>query len=105
MQRPPSRLDRVPWAVLVLLVAAVLVLVAVARAGAIPRRAHDDFGALIRADEGSMSHSATYPGTCRHMAAQSSMLQRAFLGLTGVALVTVGAVGVVGATTRERQGG
>ena len=105
MQRPPSRLDRVPWAVLVLLVAAVLVLVAVARAGAIPRRAHDDYGELIRAQGGSVSHSATYPDTYRHMAAQSRMLQNAYLGLTGVALVTVGAVGVVGAAARERQGG
>jgi len=51
--------------------------------------------ALIGARGGSMSHSATYPDTYRLIAAQSRMLQNAYLGLTGVASVTVGAIGVV----------
>ncbi len=101
MQRPAVRLTRVRAAVLLMLVGAVLLIFAFVRAGEIPRAAHDDFGALLRA-HGSMSHSATYPDTYRLMAAQSRMLQNAYLGLTGVALATVGAIGAVAAGTSER---
>lgn len=103
MQRPRSRLNRVLWPTFVLLVGAVFLIVAFVQAGGIPRRAHDDFSALVRAHGGSMSHSPTYPETYRLMAAQSRMLQNAYLGLTGVGLVTVGAIGVVGASSRERS--
>jgi len=77
-------------ALLLMLVGAVLLVTALVRAGAIPLSAHDDFGALTRAQGGSMSRSATDPDTYRLIAAQSRMLQNAYLGLTGVALVTVG---------------
>lgn len=105
MQTSATLRNRVRWAVLLLLVGTVLLVVAFVQAGAIPLKAHDDFGTLLRAQGGSMSHSATYPDTYRQIAAQSRMLQSAYLGLAGVALVTVGAVGVVGAGARERPGG
>ena len=44
----------------------------------------------------------THPDTYRQIAAQSRMLQNAYLGLTGVALVTVGAFGVAVAGARDR---
>lgn len=105
MQRSTSPLGRLPRSVLVLLVGAVLVLVAIVRAGSIPRLAHADFGELIVSQGGSMSHSATYPDTYRQFAAHARMLQNAYLGLTGVALVTVGAVGVTGVGARRRSEG
>jgi hypothetical protein len=97
MQRPAFVLNRMRSALLLMLVGVVLVAAAFVRAGDIPLAAHDDFGVLIRAQGGSMSHSSTYPDTYRTIAAQSRMLQNAYLGLTGVALVTVGAIGAVGA--------
>lgn len=102
MQRTTSPLARVPWSVLMLVVGAVLLIVAFVQAGGIPRQAHGDFGALIQAHGGSMTHSATYPDTYRQMAAQSRLLQNAYLGLTGVALVAVGAIGVTGVGARGR---
>ena len=105
MQRTTATLARASWAVLVLLAGAVLLIVACVQAGDIPRQAHDDFGALIQAHGGSMSHSATYPDTYRQIAAQSRLLQNAYLGLTGVALVTVGAIGVTAVTVGRRLEG
>jgi hypothetical protein len=105
MQPPALSLTRVPMALIFMLVGAVLLVTAFVRAGAIPLSAHDDFGALIRAQGGSMSHSATYPDTYRLIAAQSRMLQNAYLGLAGVALVTVGAVGVVAVGGGRQQSG
>ena len=96
MQPPVSPLARAPWALLTLLVGAALLTVAYLQAGAIPFLAHDDFGALIRAQGGSMSHSAEYPSTFRQTAANVRMLQNAYLGVTGVVLVTVGALGLAG---------
>ena len=100
MQRPASPVTRVRAALLLVLVGAVLLVIAFVRAGGIPLAAHADFGALIRAQGGTISHSATYPDTYRLIAAQSRMLQNAYLGLTGVALVAVGAYGAVGARDR-----
>jgi hypothetical protein len=105
MQQTTSWLARAAWAVLVLLIGAVLLIVAFVQAGNIPRQAHDDFGALIQAHGGSMSHSATYPDTYRQMAAQSRLLQNAYLGLTGVALLTAGAIGVTAVTAGRRSEG
>lgn len=103
MQRPAFPLTRVRAAVLLMLLGAALLITAFVRAGGIPLAAHDDFGTLIRAQGGSMSSSATYPDTYRLIAAQSRMLQNAYLGLTGVALVTVGASGAVAVGGRERS--
>jgi len=105
MQRTTATLARASWAVLVLLAGAVLLIVAFVQAGDIPRQAHGDFGALIQAHGGSMSHSATYPDTYRQIAAQSRLLQNAYLGLTGVALVTVGAIGVTAVAVGRRPEG
>jgi hypothetical protein len=102
MQRTPSPLARVPWSALMLLVGAVLLTVAFVQAAAIPSLAHGDFGELIVSVGGSMSHSATYPDTYRQIAAQGRMLQNAYLGLTGLVLVTVGAIGVTGVGARGR---
>lgn len=105
MHPTSSPLDRVPWSALLLLVGAVLLIVAFVQAGAIPGLAHRDFGDLIVSQGGSMSHSPTYPDTFRQFAAHSRMLQNAYLGFTGVALVTVGAVGVTGTGARGRKEG
>ncbi len=106
MQRLALSLTRVPVALGFMLVGAILLVTAFVRAGTIPPAAHHDFGALIRAHVGSvsMSHSPTYPDTYRLIAAQSRMLQNAYLGLTGVALVTVGAIGVVAPGGGRREG-
>ena len=95
MQRPAFRVTRVRASLVLILVGAVLLVSAFVRVPGIPLAAHDDFGALIRAQGGSMSHSGTYPDTYRTIAAQSRMLQNAYLGFTGLALVTVGAIGAV----------
>ena len=105
MLRPAAPVNRIRWAVLALLVGTALLVVAYVQVGAIPHQAHDDFGALIRAQGGSMSHSTTYPDTYRLMAAQTLMLQNAYLGLTGLALVTIGAIGVIGVGARVKQTG
>lgn len=102
MQRPALSLTRVRAAPLLMFVGAVLLITAFVRAGDIPRAAHHDFGVLLRS-LGTMSHSATYPDTYRLMAAQSRMLQNAYMGLTGVALVTVGAIGAVAAGESRRR--
>ena len=104
MQRPAVSLSftRGRAALVLMVVGAVLLITAFVGAGGIPRAAHDDFGALIRS-LGSISHTATYPDTYRLMAAQSRMLQNAYIGLTGVALVTVGAIGAVSAGESRRR--
>lgn len=100
MQPPTSLLSRAPWALLALAVGAALVIAAYLQAGAIPFAAHDDFGVLIRSQGGSMSHSPTYPDTFRQTAAHVRMLQNAYLGVTGILLVAIGAFGLVGASRR-----
>lgn len=72
-----------------------LLLVAFTQAAAIPRQAHDDFAALVRAHGGGMSHSATYPDTYRQMSANRRMLQNAYLGGSGLVLFTLGCVGLM----------
>ncbi len=98
-------LARVPWSALLLLVGAALLTVAFVQAAAIPRLAHEDFGQLIASQGGTMSHSPTYPDTFRQIAAHSRMLQNAYLGLTGLALATVGAIGVTGVGARRPTDG
>jgi hypothetical protein len=77
----------------------ILVVAAVLHANWIPYRAHDDFGALVRSQGGSLSHSETYPDTYRLMSAQRRMLQNAYVGVSGLVLLTVGAVGLTRADT------
>lgn len=101
MQRPAFRLTRVHASLILMLVGAVLLISAFVRVPGIPLAAHDDFGVLVRSLGGSMSHSGTYPDTYRTFAAQSRMLQNAYLGFTGVALVTVGAFGAVAVGERK----
>jgi hypothetical protein len=72
-----------------------LLLVAFTQAAAIPRHAHEDFAALVRAHGGGMSHSATYPDTYRLMSANRRMLQNVYLGGSGLVLFTVGCVGLM----------
>jgi len=105
MHGTTSPLARVPWSALLLLVGAALLIVAFVQVAAIPRLAHEDFGQLIASQGGSMSHSPTYPDTFRQIAAHSRMLQNAYLGLTGLALATVGAIGVTGVGARRRIDG
>jgi hypothetical protein len=101
VQRPASALTRAPWPAVFLLAGALLLLVAIVQAGTIPRAANDDYGALMRAQGGSAAHFPTHPDAYRQIAAQSRMLQNAYLGLTGVALVTVGAFGVAVVGSRD----
>jgi hypothetical protein len=77
------------------LIGLILVVVAYAQAGAIPRLAHDDFGRLVQAAGGSMSHSPTYPDTYRAMSAQVRMLQNAYLGGGGLILMVMGGVALL----------
>lgn len=97
MQPPVSPLARVPWALVSLVIGAILIGVAYVQAGAIPFLAHDDFGALVRAQGGSLSSPPEYPSMFRQVAAAARMLQNAYLGVTGVVLVTIGAARLVGA--------
>ncbi len=105
MHGTTSPLARVPWSAILLLVGVALLIVAFVQVAAIPRLAHADFGQLISSQGGAMSHSPTYPDTFRQIAAQSRMLQNAYLGLTGLALATVGAIGVTGAWPRRPTDG
>jgi hypothetical protein len=73
----------------------ILVVVAYTQAGAIPRLAHTDFGHLVQAAGGSMSHSPTYPDTYRAMSAQARMLQNAYLGGGGLILMVLGGVALL----------
>jgi hypothetical protein len=77
------------------LIGIVLVVVAYVQAASIPRRAHDDFGHLIRQLGGSMSHSANYDSTYRVMSAQRRMLQNAYVGGGGLILMTIGGLALV----------
>jgi hypothetical protein len=86
----------VPIAALSLfLIGLLLVVVAFAQAGAIPRLAHEDFGRLVQAAGGSMSHSPTYPDTYRAMSAQARMLQNAYLGGGGLVLMVLGGLALL----------
>jgi hypothetical protein len=89
----PTR--RVTGATLVTVFGTLLVVVALVQATWIPRLAHDDFDALVRAHGGSMTHSATYPDTFRLMSAQRRMLQNAYVGAAGLLLVGLGGAAMV----------
>jgi len=77
-----------------LLVGALMVVSAFVQAGSIPQRAHDDFGALVVRQGGSLSSSPDYPTAYRQMSAASRMLQNAYLGVGGLILVAAGAFGL-----------
>ena len=93
MGRTATRHPRMLWSLLLILVGAALLLAAFVLAGGIPLAAHDDFGTLIQAQGGSLSSSATYPDTYRQVAAQSRMLQNAYLGVAGLVLLAAGVFG------------
>jgi hypothetical protein len=74
---------------------ALLMLVAYLQASTIPLQAHDDYGVLIRAQGGSLSHSANYPDVYRQLSANRRMLQNVYLGGAGLVLVGAGSYGLV----------
>jgi hypothetical protein len=82
-----------------LTIGVILIVAALVHAIWIPSQAHDDFGALVRSQGGSLSHSETYPDTYRLLSAQRRMLQNAYVGVSGLVLLTVGAVGLTRADT------
>jgi hypothetical protein len=86
------------------LVGVALILVAFTQAASIPRQAHDDFGALVQAHGGGMTHSATYPDTYRQMSANRRLLQNAYLGGSGLVLLAVGCVGLTRAEALRVEG-
>jgi len=94
VQRLGERFTGFAPAVLMLLIGALLLVTAFARAGAIPHQAHDDYGALLRRHGGSMSHSAGYDAVYRQMSAHSRMLQNAYLGVSGLVLLSAGSFGI-----------
>lgn len=77
-------------AALVVVVGTVLLVVALVDLMSAPLRAHEAFNALVRANGGSMSHSASYPDTYRSLAAWAIYLRDALLGSAGVVLLGLG---------------
>jgi hypothetical protein len=101
-QRAPevSMIDRVTRTVTssmaagLLAIGALLVVVAFFAAGLIPQQAHRDFDRLVVSMGGGMSHTPTYPDVYRQMSANRRMLQNAYVGGSGLILLTAGAFGL-----------
>ncbi len=73
---------------------AVLIIVAILTAPAIPRQAHRDFDALVQY-YGGLSHPPNYPDVYRRMSADRRFLQNAYVGVSGLALLAAGAFGML----------
>jgi type IV secretory pathway component VirB8 len=95
MRRPTLSFDRRLLSAVFALTGIVLLLIALVTASVIPLRAHDDFGVLVQAQGGGMSHTANYPDVYRQMSAQRRMLQNAYVGGAGLVFLAVGVAGLV----------
>jgi hypothetical protein len=83
-------------AAVLMTVGAILLGIAYAQATSIPKDADNDFFELVQAAGGSMTFSAPgFPEAYKQMSANRRLLQNAYIGFGGVALLTAGGFGLV----------
>lgn len=95
MLRLTGPYSQLALAALLLLAGIIVLITAWVQATDIPPRAHDDFGALIVRQGGSMSHPPEYSSVYRRMSADSRMLRNAYLGGSGLILLAAGSFGLM----------